>query len=130
MRPIGSKLFSFYPRTGPTEKFFRAALGFTPRPILEKWGKRGVDALRAATPIDTGETADLWRYEIKHEGKTWDLSFYNDHIVDRVVIAVVLQYGHLSRGGTFVSGIDYINPAMRPIFDGIRSDLDRELSKL
>lgn len=74
--------------------------------------------------------ASSWRYEIKDQNGNMTLNWINDDIVDGVVIAVIIQYGHATRGGTFVPGIDYVNPAMRPIFRGLQQDLDKELKKL
>lgn len=87
-------------------------------------------ALAAATPVLTGKVASSWRYEIVDQNGNMTLTWLNDDIVDNVVIAVIIQYGHGTRGGTFVPGIDYINPAMKPIFQGIKKDLDKELKKL
>ena len=89
------------------------------RPILEKYGQKGVEALAEATPKATGKTAASWSYEIKMEKTGAVLSWKNANIVDGVPIAVILQYGHGTRNGGYVEGVDYINPAMRPIFERI-----------
>lgn len=123
--------FSFRPGTGDTEKFFKGVKSLNLRPIFVKWGERGVSALAAATPRNTGETANSWRYNIERPGHKWVLTFLNDEVLaGGVLLAVILQYGHLSRSGSFVEGTDYINPAMKPIFDGLQSDIYEELSKL
>ena len=39
---------------------------------LNKYGKMGVEALSAATPKDSGKTADSWGYKIvRKEGKAY-----------------------------------------------------------
>lgn len=94
--------------------------------ILHKYGKQGVKALRDRTPRDTGLTAESWYYEIiKIRGVT-SLRWCNSHVVDGVKIAVIIQYGHLS-GATYISGKDYINPAIKPVMDNISKALQREL---
>lgn len=90
--------------------------------ILNKYGAEGVRALSANTPIDTGETASSWSYEIIKSKKKIILAFNNDHIEKGVPIAVILQYGHATRNGGWVEGIDYINPAIQPIFQKIAND--------
>ena len=84
---------------------------------LEKFGQAGVDALRAATPVESGETANSWFYEIIQERGSWSIVWGNNHVEDGRQIAVLLQYGHGTRTGGYVEGRDYINPALKPIFD-------------
>lgn len=99
------------------------------RPILEKYGQKGVEALAEATPKATGKTAASWSYEIKMEKTGAVLSWKNANIVDGAPIAVILQYGHGTRNGGYVQGVDYINPAMKPVFDAIRDELWKEVTK-
>lgn len=84
---------------------------------LEKFGQAGVAALSAATPKDEGETAAAWFYEIIQEKGSWSIVWGNNHVQDGRQIAVLLQYGHGTGTGGYVEGRDYINPALRPIFD-------------
>ena len=84
---------------------------------LEHFGSEGVAALAAATPKDTGETANSWFYEIIEENGSWSIVWGNNHVEDGRQIAVLLQYGHGTGTGGYVAGRDYINPALRPIFD-------------
>ncbi len=87
--------------------------------ILKKYGDIGVNALKNATPVDTGLTAASWYYKIENDGKKVSLSFFNSNINNGVPIAIILQYGHGTRNGGWVQGRDYINPAIRPVFDDI-----------
>ena len=97
---------------------------------LDKYGREGVAALASATPVDTGETANSWYYEIVHENGTITITFNNSHIQNGVPIAVILQYGHGTGTGGWVEGRDYINPAIQPIFDQIAENAWREVTKL
>lgn len=96
---------------------------------LDEFGKRGVAALSAATPVDTGATASMWSYKIERQGDTVSINFCNDNINNNVPIAIILQYGHGTKGGGYVQGRDYINPAVQPIFDEIANKAWREVSK-
>ena len=96
---------------------------------LDQYGKQGVKALSAATPDDTGKTADSWHYKIERKNGQTSISWYNDHVVDGVNIAVIIQHGHGTRNGGWVEGRDYINPAMQPIFDSIAQNVWREVTK-
>lgn len=89
---------------------------------LEALGQRGADALRAATPVLTGETASEWFYAIDRTASEITISWYNDEQAGVAPLAVMLQLGHGTRGGGYVEGIDYINPVMKPIFDQIALD--------
>lgn len=113
-----------------TRTFFTYLKTRKVRSILEKYGRKGVDALAEATPKATGRTAASWTYEIKMEKEGAALSWKNSNLVDGVPIAVILQYGHGTRNGGYVQGVDYINPAMKPIFDGIASELWKEVTSL
>ena len=85
--------------------------------VLDKYGQLGVQALADATPVDSGLTAASWFYEIQNEGNNVRLVFYNTNENKGVPIAILLQYGHGTGTGGWVEGRDYINPAIRPIFD-------------
>lgn len=97
---------------------------------LDKYGREGVAALASATPVDSGLTAQSWRYEITHRNGSTTITFYNSNVQNGVPIAIILQYGHGTRNGGWVQGRDYINPAIQPIFDKIANDAWREVTKL
>ena len=97
--------------------------------ILATYGQRGVEALREATPKDTGETANSWYYEIKQDRNGATISWCNRNVNDGVVIAAIIQYGHGTGWGGYVQGIDYINPAMKPIFDDLANECWKEVTK-
>lgn len=96
---------------------------------LDKYGKEGVQALAAATPVDTGLTAASWYYEIERNEGSTSIVWKNSNIVDGTPIAVILQYGHATRNGGYVQGTDYINTALRPIFEKIADSAWKEVTK-
>lgn len=98
--------------------------------ILDKYGREGVAALASATPVDSGETANSWFYEIKYTNGSANISFCNSHINQGVPIAIILQYGHGTGTGGWVEGRDYINPAIQPVFDRIVNDAWKEVTKI
>ena len=100
-----------------------------PSGILEKYGRMGVEALRANTPTDTGKTAASWNYNVKQTGSGYQIEFNNTHINKNVNIALILQLGHGTGTGGYVRGIDYINPAMQPVFEKMATDLYNELTR-
>lgn len=107
--------------------FMNRLKGLSKNSDLDKYGQRGVDALSAATPYDTGNTAGSWYYKINREGEMLSLEFCNSNVNEGVPIAIVLQYGHGTGTGGWVEGRDYINPAIQPIFDEILNDLWKEV---
>jgi len=96
--------------------------------VLDKYGVMGVEALSAATPIDTGKTADSWTYEIEKVDGHYSIVWNNSNINNHVNIALILQYGHGTGTGGYVKGIDYINPALKPVFDKIAEEVWKEVT--
>lgn len=99
------------------------------RPVLEKYGQMGVDALREATPKDTGKTSESWSYSIEMENGVARVIWSNSNVSDWANVAVLIQYGHATRNGGYVEGIDYINPAMSSIFEKMAQDIWKEVAK-
>nr|DAV74264.1 MAG TPA: type I neck protein [Caudoviricetes sp.] len=102
-----------------TRKFLKRCSNLQLDDLLDQYGKEGVEALARATPKDTGKTAASWSYTVHKSDERITITWSNSNIVDGVPIAVILQYGHGTRNGGYVEGVDYINPAMRPIFERI-----------
>lgn len=98
--------------------------------ILDKYGREGVAALAAATPVDTGKTANSWNYDVRRFSGGATITWTNSNIVDGVPIAIILQYGHGTQYGTYVEGRDYINPAMQSVFDDLASEVWKEVIRL
>jgi len=90
---------------------------------VSKQGQQGVQALSSATPVDSGETAALWDYSVKISQSSAVITWTNGHVVDGVPIAIILQYGHGTGTGGYVAGRNYINPAIRPVFDKIADEV-------
>lgn len=97
---------------------------------LEKYAKKGVEALASATPVESGLTADSWTYEISNKRGSITINFINTNVNQNVPIAIIIQYGHGTGTGGWVEGRDYINPAIQPIFDRIAEDAWREVTKV
>ena len=95
---------------------------------LNKYGRRGVEALRLATPVDTGLTARSWDYRIEKKKDQVSIIWTNSNIVDGYPIAIILDYGHGTGGGGYVKGRHFIAPAIQPIFDEIAEDAWKEVS--
>ena len=95
---------------------------------LDKYGKMGVDALAEYTPKDTGKTAASWDYRIVRKDGETSIQWFNTNRNDNVCVAVVIQYGHVANG-TYVRGVDYINPAMAPVFNEIAEGVWKEVNR-
>ena len=95
---------------------------------LDKYARDGVEALAAATPVRTGLTARSWYYSIQRTKDSVTIEFLNSNIQNGVPIAIILFYGHGTRNGGYVQGVDYINPALQPIFERIKNNAWKELS--
>lgn len=96
---------------------------------LDKYGVMGVNALSAATPVDTGNTANSWDYKIVESDGSITILWTNSNVVKGQNIALLLEYGHGTRNGGYVAGRHYITPALRPIFDDIADQAWQEVTK-
>ena len=113
-----------------TEKFFERCKNLFKLGVLDKYGREGVNALSMATPVDTGKTAASWRYRITSDKTSLSIEWLNDsETKDGIPIVVLIQYGHGTGNGGYVKGNDFINPAIKPIFDKISDALWKEVTK-
>lgn len=112
-----------------SKKFFDRMSNRTYLKVLDKYGQQGVQALSSATPIGTGRTASSWSYEIHQTGGGWEIIWTNSNVNQGVNIALILQLGHGTGTGGYVAGRDYINPAIRPIFDGMADAIWEEVTR-
>lgn len=110
-----------------TEKLLSRATRINIRSILDRYGEMGVNALAAATPVDTGKTASSWGYRLEIGNESSTIVWTNSNVNKGVNIAIILQYGHGTGNGGYVQGRDYINPAMKPIFDDLAAEAWREV---
>lgn len=113
-----------------TERFLSKAKKLNLQSVLSRYAADGVQALAAATPVDSGRTANSWGYEIMITGSRYSVEWTNSNINDGVSVALILQFGHGTGTGGYVQGRDYINPAIRPIFDKMADAAWREVTKL
>lgn len=95
---------------------------------LEKYGREGVEALRINTPVDTGNTAGSWRYEIVDDKNGIGIRWVNDNVTkDGVPIVILLQYGHATSSGEYYQGKEFINSSLKPVFDKLEKEIEREV---
>lgn len=100
------------------------------RRVLEKYGGLGVAALSRATPQDTGEAASSWDFSLlEQKDGYYRLSWTNSKMAGRTPLVILIQYGHGTRNGGYVPGIDFINPALKPIFEGLKRELFLEVMR-
>lgn len=113
-----------------TEKYLQRVKQAARLKILEKYGQEGVDALSAATPVDSGTTASSWYYKVETKATYATITYCNSNVNKGVNIAIILQYGHGTGTGGWVQGRDYINPAIQPVFDSLVERAWGEVTKL
>lgn len=119
------------PHSRKTEKYLEKLSRQDYFNILDSCAKEGVEALRSATPKDSGLTAASWSYEIVRGRGQTQIYWKNDNVIrDGRPIAILLQYGHGTGTGGYVAGRDYINPAIRPVFDNIADKVWEAMKRL
>lgn len=114
-----------------TEVFLKRNLATDIQRALNTYGSQGVAALSAATPVDTGETKNSWGFTTKIEKTKCSITWTNSNISQgsSVPVVILLQYGHGTRSGVYIEGRDFINPAIKPIFDKIAEAVWMEVIK-
>lgn len=115
--------------TANTERFLAAMIRGDLYSNLESLAQEGVEALRAATPTESGLTAESWTYEIVKTSSSVTIWWSNTNVVDGFNVAIGLQYGHGTGTGGWIQGYDYINPALRGIFDKIAEQVWKEVQR-
>lgn len=90
--------------------------------FLDAYGRAGVLALAAATPVESGDSAASWTYKVHMERGRYSVSFHNTHMAGGVPVVILLQYGHGTGTGGYVIGRDFINPVILPLFDRMKAD--------
>lgn len=110
-----------------TNTFLERCLNLVKLGKLDECGRRGVQALQAATPVDTGETAKSWYYKIERKSGSTSVVWLNSNQNQGIPIAILIQYGHGLQNGVYIKGTDFINPAMKAVFDEMADNLWKEL---
>jgi hypothetical protein len=113
-----------------TERWLRRMQSAEFFAVLSKYGTIGQNALSNATPVDSGLAAASWSYSIVQRAGYFSIRWHNSDEENGFPVAVMIQYGHGTGTGGYVQGRDYINPAMRPIFDQIVADVIREVNRV
>ena len=112
-----------------TESFLKRVRKYLIQKNLEHYGKLGVQALSAATPVDTGTTAESWYYKVEMTEDKAILSWHNSNNSNGIPIVVLIQYGHGTRNGGYVPPRDFINPALEPIINELIDKTWEEVAK-
>ena len=111
-----------------TDSFFKKMAKMDLDSVLTDYAQKGVQALEDATPRRTGLTALSWSYEIERTADSITITWTNSNFNKGVPIALMIQYGHGTGTGGYVPGVDYINPAMKPIFEEIEQRVMKEVN--
>ena len=111
-----------------TKRFLNKMENMNLYSILARYGQEGVRRLEQATPKRTGLTSRSWTYKIRVQRNDFGvLEFWNTNENDGVPIALLIQYGHGTGTFGYVPGIDYINPALQPVFEQMANDIWKEV---
>lgn len=121
--------FEISGNTNSTDAFLARMMTDDPYKNIERQAQRGVAALQAATPKDSGVTAASWSYEIAQNGSGFTIYWKNDQIINGFPVVIGLQYGHGTGTGGYVQGRDFINPALKAVFDDIANQVWKEVQR-
>lgn len=112
-----------------TEKFLANMQKLDIAGVLNRYGAIGTEALRSNTPVDSGLTAASWSHRVEKSGGGYSIVWSNSNTHSGTNIAIILQLGHGTGTGGYVAGRDYINSAMRPVFDKIADEVWKAVTR-
>lgn len=107
--------------------YFNRLKAFDPHAMLKHYAELGVERLKAYTPVDTGKTANSWAYTIIEKDDVYTVQWTNSNVKNGINIALLIDSGHVTLSGTYVSGLDYIEPALSPILTDLRKELGKKV---
>lgn len=122
---------AFFKSTGSyskTEAALKRMVKLDVLKLLHRCGQEGVKALASATPQDSGLARSSWGYEISGSKGRYTVIWTNSDVENGFPVAIMIQYGHGTGTGGYVQGQDYINPAIRPVFDRISEDIRKAVT--
>lgn len=129
MRPMFKMKFTG--GLGKEDTFFKKVKKHYYLRVMEKYAEIGLDALKEATPVNTGKTRDSWKYEIEEkESGIVTISYTNSSTTDTgssVVLLLIL--GHGTKDGAYVEGNDFVYPTIKPIFNEMASKIWKEVKR-
>jgi len=120
--------FGRVPKFLKTQRYLQKLERYDARSLLHAMGQLGVDHLRQTTPKDSSETANAWAYKIKGNKQQYKLVWTNSVMAGRAPLVLLLQYGHATKSGYFLSGRDFINPALLPVYETFLERLGQEVT--
>lgn len=99
--------------------------------LLMKYADKGVEALKSATPKDSGFTAQSW-YAVVVIGQTYSrIYWHNSHIEQgkkgSYPIAILIDTGHGTGTGGYVKPDPYIDDALKPIMEELSDAIRKEV---
>lgn len=112
-----------------TESFLNRMAKRSPFQKLERYAQMGTDALRNATPVDTGLAAQSWEHEVLYENGVYAIIWSNTNVENGASVVILIQYGHGTRDGNYIQGLDFINPAIKPVFEKILDEVWKEVTR-
>lgn len=97
--------------------------------VISIYAQKGVEALRAATPTDSGLAASSWNYQIAHDRGSTSVAWTNDDIEGGCSVVILVDRGHATKSGSWVPGLHFIDTALDPVIKEMEDALWREVTK-
>ena len=101
---------------GNVEQWLLKATKFDATPQVQTLGARMKSQLSAATPVDTGLTANSWNYTVKKETGGVRLTVGNSSENGFNVVQAI-RHGHGTGTGGYVPPNDFVTPVVEPLID-------------
>lgn len=103
---------------------------------LDRFAKDVNDALKDATPVDTGKTRDSWDYSIVTTKDQTSISWVNSNTIEGYYyntdgltpLVLILVNGHVSSKGYWIPPNDFVTPTIAPFMQKIKNEVWLEVT--
>lgn len=112
------------------DKYFTNSLKFSKVKNINRIAEQCIEQLKIATPKDSGITAESWKYTIVKNRNSFTLNIFNTNNQNGVNIVWLLEYGHLTRDGKWLSGQHFVEPILKETYNDILKNTWKEIEKL
>jgi len=112
------------------DKYFKKSVKISKTENVTLFADKCLEKLKEATPKESGLTSESWKYVIVRRKNSTSVQFYNTNNQNGANVALLLEYGHATRSGTWIQGQNYIDPVVKETYLNILNKTWKEMTDL
>lgn len=112
------------------DKYFHKSSEIVKVKDIEPIARKCVQKLIEVTPKDSGLTAESWNYLIVRNDEGVTIQINNTNIQNGINVALLIEYGHGTRNGSWIEGKNYIAPTVLSAYLEVMNSTWEELKRL